>query len=506
MRRLLWIPFLTLIMASAAVGQEEPPFPGEDSRLRRGGEPSQHQDSVHLGLTTSGILPADGLLAIQLGMRSCTTVYTIDDQLETIDQFDWLATVEATPRPWLAVRARLPWRSWSGGTGWVPNSGNGIGDGDWQLTLGGPSTLGRFGATIFAGGNIPIGGDDLGEGVFSPHAGAALTCRLFRGGQAPEMRLHLNVGYRWNKEEENGYGMGENGFEPWAPRYPSADFLGGAGENDQMRLRAAIEFRKQTTSLYVEYAQDRFGSWDRFGSSDLVGSADLIGTREQFSSVGAGFRWGVMEGWGLHGSYLVSLIEDDLETDWDPAFPEWVMQVGISRQFGIGGRDRDDDGIVDRHDHCPLFAEDLDGFMDEDGCPDEDNDLDGIPDALDLEPMLPEDIDGFEDHDGRPEYDNDGDGVLDKYDLCPNDPEDIDGHRDEDGCPDDFVDSDKDGVEDSRDRCPNVPEDKDGFADDDGCPDLDNDLDGIPDDEDACPDEPEDYDGVQDDDGCPEEG
>jgi OOP family OmpA-OmpF porin len=125
-----------------------------------------------------------------------------------------------------------------------------------------------------------------------------------------------------------------------------------------------------------------------------------------------------------------------------------------------------------------------------------DLDGDGILDNVDKCPRVPEDLDGFEDSDGCPEDDNDKDGIADKIDACPNDPEDRDNFEDDDGCPD--LDNDKDGIADKIDACPNDPEDKDGFEDDDGCPDLDNDKDGIPDKDDKCPNEP----GVPPD-GCP---
>jgi len=306
------------------------------------------------------------------------------------------------------------------------------------------------------------------------------------------MRLHVNLGYRWNNAEEHGYGMGQQGFQPWAPRYPSAAEVGGNSANDQMLFRTAIEFRRNTTSLWVEYSSDRFSG------------TDLISSGEQFSAIGAGFRWGVVEGWALRGSYQTSLMTDDPDSQWDPAFPEWTMQIGISRQFSIGGRDRDSDGIVDRKDFCPLSSEDLDGFEDYDGCPDLDNDGDGIADELDGAPLDPEDYDGWQDDDGVPEPDNDGDGIDDRWDMCPNEPEDMDGHRDDDGCPDDFMDRDGDGIGDDLDDCPDSREDLDGFEDEDGCPENDNDLDGIADGEDSCPNEAEDYDGVDDEDGCPE--
>jgi outer membrane protein OmpA-like peptidoglycan-associated protein len=111
-----------------------------------------------------------------------------------------------------------------------------------------------------------------------------------------------------------------------------------------------------------------------------------------------------------------------------------------------------------------------------------DTDGDGLLDPVDECPRKPEDLDGFQDEDGCPEDDNDGDGIGDKIDDCPMDPEDRDGFDDTDGCAD--LDNDRDGLADAVDQCPEVPEDQDGFEDDDGCPDCDNDGDGVP----ECPD------------------
>ena len=49
--------------------------------------------------------------------------------------------------------------------------------------------------------------------------------------------------------------------------------------------------------------------------------------------------------------------------------------------------DSDGDGIVDTADRCPEAAEDVDGFEDEDGCPDPDNDQDGFLDEVDKCPL-----------------------------------------------------------------------------------------------------------------------
>ena len=45
-------------------------------------------------------------------------------------------------------------------------------------------------------------------------------------------------------------------------------------------------------------------------------------------------------------------------------------------------------------------------------------------------------MDGFEDEDGCPELDNDKDGIKDKDDKCPLEPGVINGYKDGDGCPD----------------------------------------------------------------------
>ena len=51
--------------------------------------------------------------------------------------------------------------------------------------------------------------------------------------------------------------------------------------------------------------------------------------------------------------------------------------------------DSDNDGIPDSRDKCPTLAEDIDGYEDDDGCPEIDSDGDGIPDAIDKCPDLP---------------------------------------------------------------------------------------------------------------------
>lgn len=459
-----------------------------------GTPPSIQQDSQYLTELTSGVMSPDGLLSVGVNVRFHNTDYLVEDHLARVSQRDLILRVEAGPMTWLRTLVEIPWRSWSQGVGWMPASGSGLGDGRWQLTTGRALVPGRLHLALAGGGNIPWGDKAAGltEGVFSPQVTGALTMRFWTQSQVPELRLHLNAGYRWNRCEKTGYGHGTDFLEPWFPRYQSADAAGGNAANDYLVLGGAVEFRKGTTSLWVEYLN--------YG---LPGN-ETVSSRELPSFVNAGLRWGVSEGWAVRAAYQIFLGKDDPQTAWYPAFPDMAMTFGISRQFSIGGRDSDGDGVVDRKDHCPDFPEDLDGYQDEDGCPDPDNDQDGVPDRQDGAPNNPEDFDGWQDEDGVPDPDNDGDGIPDYLDLCPNEAEDKDGHNDDDGCPDVFIDTDSDGIGDDADDCPGLPEDMDGFEDEDGCPEADNDLDGILDKHDACPNEAEDYDGDRDEDGCPD--
>lgn len=98
--------------------------------------------------------------------------------------------------------------------------------------------------------------------------------------------------------------------------------------------------------------------------------------------------------------------------------------------------DPDGDNVYGDDDACPSIPEDIDGFEDDDGCPDFDNDNDGIYDTQDRCPDLAEDFDVYKDDDGCPDLDNDRDNIPDANDVCPNDPETYNGYKDDDGCPD----------------------------------------------------------------------
>ncbi len=174
------------------------------------------------------------------------------------------------------------------------------------------------------------------------------------------------------------------------------------------------------------------------------------------------------------------------DPSWNSPGISMSWTVGVEIKLGVG-RDRDNDLVMDRLDACPEVPEDLDGFEDDDGCPEDDNDQDTVVDALDSCDDAPEDLDGFEDWDGCPDPDNDGDGLLDADDACP----DLAADGGPNGCPD----GDRDGVPDPQDACPDVVGDGP-----DGCV-ADTDGDGLPDAQDACPSQP----GPDTTAGCPED-
>ena len=142
-------------------------------------------------------------------------------------------------------------------------------------------------------------------------------------------------------------------------------------------------------------------------------------------------------------------------------------------------KDKDNDGIPDNKDACPL----LPGTAITNGCPDKDGD--GIADNKDKCP----DTAGTAKYEGCPVPDTDKDGVNDEVDKCPL----VAGLARYYGCP--VPDTDKDGINDEEDKCPTIS----GVARFHGCPVPDKDNDGVNDEEDKCPDVA----GVAENSGCP---
>lgn len=160
--------------------------------------------------------------------------------------------------------------------------------------------------------------------------------------------------------------------------------------------------------------------------------------------------------------------------------------AGIKKNNGCPA-DADEDGVYDKDDKCPYTK----GTVASKGCPDSeeeplveeaDADGDGILNKDDKCPRLK----GTIENNGCP-ADTDGDGIYDKRDKCP----ELAGIKENAGCP---ADSDNDGVYDTKDKCPNLA----GITANNGCP-ADADRDGVYDTDDKCPN----VKGVAANNGCP---
>lgn len=232
------------------------------------------------------------------------------------------------------------------------------------------------------------------------------------------LRVHANIGWSFDSDERG------RRFHP--DYYPALGAGGDAESNDALLLRGAIEFPGRSVDLFTEFV------------GDLSRDTDVITAKENALSLtpGVRFRFGSMS---ATVGFTVGLSGNDVATPgFDPheSFPDWELTASVGYGWPVTAADTDGDGVPDYRDGCRTSAEDMDGFQDDDGCPDLDNDGDGIPDDVDLAPLLAEDMDGFEDADGVPDLDNDGDGIIDARDMCPNEKEDLDGFEDEDGCED----------------------------------------------------------------------
>jgi len=230
------------------------------------------------------------------------------------------------------------------------------------------------------------------------------------------------------------------------------------------------------------------------GTMGVRSDADVLSNdADTVAHIGVGAKLAVGERLSLRADgrlYRAPRTGDDGGTN------HYAALFGASYAIGRLVRERpvthdvDLDGVADAADACPRVA-----GVPPDGCPAvADSDGDGLANDQDRCPSQPETLNGFDDEDGCPDElpDRDGDRVVDAGDACPDEPEDVDGFQDDDGCPD--GDNDGDQIADAEDRCPGEA----GPSANQGCPDTDRDQDSVVDRLDNCPDEA----GTPDHQGC----
>lgn len=392
------------------------------------------------------------------------------------------------------------------------------GDYEWKLNYGGGAEfglffteLGRFNGQLLEPNGVKQFDTDVALNIdvaleISPIEGARFT--LFGGVQGPftddPSILAMYIGFEpafafrqgsWELALGLGAGVGALDLNLESGQTLSSGLV---------LMRPFIEARSYASEWMAAFVRVGFNYWHVYDVEtsgltfdNTVGALDDANLDEGGLYLSVGLRFG-------HYPDPIKIVEDsDNDTildDIDECPDEPEDMDGFEDADGCPENDNDKDGVFDEVDKCPNEAEDKDGWMDEDGCPESDDDVDkdGLFGEQDKCPTEAEDKDGFEDTDGCPDPDNDKDGVLDGQDKCPIEAEDKDGFEDTDGCPD--PDNDRDTVLDAQDKCPDVF----GLVARQGCPIPDKDGDGIEDDKDKCPDEPETFNGNKDEDGCPD--
>jgi len=242
----------------------------------------------------------------------------------------------------------------------------------------------------------------------------------------------------------------EGGFIPSEPRSITADVV-----NITYRAHLIAQFRAANPkSELIPFVLVGGGAMD---IQDTTNALAIKKDRDGMVYVGAGLKYRAQSNWGLRfdaRAIVVPSSEPDAEGSRTGGQTlDFEFLLGVYREFGrptsggkavvvedkkpVADEDPDKDTIVGAADTCPNEAEDMDGFKDDDGCPDLDNDEDGVNDDKDQCKGEAEDKDSFKDDDGCPELDNDEDGVPDSVDKCP-EPETKNGFQDDDGCPDEI--------------------------------------------------------------------
>ena len=209
----------------------------------------------------------------------------------------------------------------------------------------------------FSGGNwrsglwgvvrMPTGDLDKGlstnktEGEYGLHS----TFVLFRKSTVPETRITLNVGYRYNNNELNGYGnltpdySSPDSTGVFPPLYPALAGDDLARDNNHLLLRGGVEFRRKWAHIFVEWSADYLAWYDDAKYS------------ESASWITPGVYLGAEGGLALKAAWSIGLWADDASTAYTPRLPDWIFSAGLSMPLFLGGRDRDQDGIR-RQERC----------------------------------------------------------------------------------------------------------------------------------------------------------
>lgn len=252
---------------------------------------------------------------------------------------------------------------------------------------------------------------------------ALLSLALVAGSTS---RAHADDEETWLLTLEPGFTLFLN--EPQSDQFhPGVSFAAGVYRSFSPWFLAGIKLRasvfgsddppadptwedQPAGGLYTLSAALRFRFWRQDDPRRAVGPfIDLVGGPGLTDSIVRGTVEGGF-GWGFEaGSAGISPVvryqhvfhDDPIDNGVLQSDDAYILILGL--EVALLDNRPVENLMVEPRDPCAELEEDIDGFMDDDGCPDPDNDGDGILDVDDACPNVPETFNGFNDHDGCPD-------------------------------------------------------------------------------------------------------
>ena len=381
----------------------------------------------------------------------------------------------------------------------------GIGDTDLLLKICLPMPTKYVSVGFLGEASFPTGRKEAGFTTGKTDFGAKglLTLNLVDMKNFVPTRLHLNLGYRFNRNEDAGYGIfyannpDSSGFYP--PAYPRSPEGKGTNFNDVLQFGAGLEFLAKESSLFVEF------TWDDYLNADFL-PADtatyyLAGNKNIYT-ITPGVKLVSSTGVAMTLAADFSLNSESKRAFVRPS--DWAVYFMLSMGGNVLRRTRTRTESKTRSTPAPTIRRISTASRTRTVAPIPTTTKTGSWTRPTSAPIWPRTSTGSRTRTAARTSTTTATALPTARTRARTSPRTstatgtrtaarmTSGRR-------------QDGIADEDDNCPPKAEDFDGFEDEDGCPEPDNDLDGIPDSTDRCPNESETYNGYLDEDGCPDE-
>jgi hypothetical protein len=221
----------------------------------------------------------------------------------------------------------------------------GLGDTDLLIKISPPAPTKYLRLGVLGAASFPTGRDEAcfttGKTDFTVKGLA--TVNLTEVKSFVPTKLHLNVGYTFNRNEDEGYGIlyannpDSSGF--YAPAYPKSPEGKSSSFNDVFTLGTGLEFLMHYSRLFVEFQWESFISAE-FSEADTA-TYYLAGNKNIYT---------ITPGISLmskDGASLTFGVDFNLNSDGNPSFlhlPERVYYLMLSFGGNVLPQDQDKDG------------------------------------------------------------------------------------------------------------------------------------------------------------------